>query len=95
MRMRDAQKLMEQHGGFLVHFERRAGGMLEGDYFPAHDESPIVGVEKAWKLAAQWALVDPEKFVNIYVVSAVDFVPVEGYQLRALNLYPPRVKSPS
>lgn len=85
MKMLDAKKLMEKAAGYRVHFERRNGGMLESDYFPERDEPAIVDLEDAWKLAAQWAKVDPQVYVNIYVINGFDWCPVPNYQQRRLN----------
>lgn len=89
MRMKDAKALMAQAAGYRVHFEKRERGMLCGDHFPEGDEPPIADEEDAWKLAAAFAEVDPRTYVNVYVVSALDWVPVDGFDIRKLNTYPP------
>src|SRR4051812_11984088 len=94
MRMQDAVALMRMHEGYRVHFERREPGMLASDYFPERDEPAIAEVEDAWRLAEKFAQLDPSLFVNVYVVSAYDWTPVEGYRSRLLNGYPTATAEP-
>lgn len=94
MKMLDAQRLMRAKGGYRVQFERREGGMLHSDCFPDRDEPPIIDLEDAWKLAAQWAALDPAVYVNVFVTYAVDGCPVENYTSRRLNKHPPAGWSP-
>lgn len=89
MKMVLACELMRKATGYRVHFERRGDGMLYSDHFPERDEPPIAELEDAWKLAAQFANVDPTRYVNVYVINALDGAPVDDYQLRTLNVYPP------
>lgn len=88
MKITEAREMMRKAAGYRVHFERREGGMLVSDYFPERDEPAIVDLEDAWKLAEHWATVDPEVYVNVYVVNALDWTPVAAYELRKLNQYP-------
>lgn len=89
MKLEIALRLMKglHHEGFRVHFERRGGGFLESDVFPGRDEKPLETPVEAWELAEQFAEVDPEKYVNVYVIDGRTFVP---YSARRLNVYPPR-----
>ncbi len=89
MKMSVAVDLMKRGGGYRVHFEKRGGGVLQSDYFPERDERPIWELEEAWNIAEKWAALNPELYVNVYVVSAYDWTPVENYQSRKLNVYPP------
>jgi hypothetical protein len=89
MKITEARDIMRRQCGYRVHFdEKREGGMLYSDYFPERDEPPIADLEDAWRLAEQWAAVDPSLYVNIYVTHAHDWTPVEGYTTRELNKYP-------
>ena len=93
MKMAEARQLLVAHNGFRIHFERREGGMLCSDFFPDRDEPAIVELEDAWKLAREFAAVDPSKFVNVYVIQAWDYAPVAGYLSRKLNDYPKVVEA--
>lgn len=88
MKIIEARDLMRRQGGYRVHFEKRGGGLLSSDFFPDRDEPGIVDRLDAWKLAEQWAVVDPDVYVNIYVIYAHDFTPVDGYSELRLNTYP-------
>lgn len=76
--------------GYRVHFERRHAGMLESDRFPDGDEPAIDDLEDAWRLACDFAALDPAVFVNVYVTYAYDHTPVENYQQRRFNTHPPQ-----
>lgn len=89
MRIKDAKAIMRTRAGYRVHFERRADGLMHSDYFPERDEPPIAELDDAWKLAAQWADVDPSVYVNVYVIYAHDWTPVDNYRTRRLNTHPP------
>ena len=89
MKIAEVKQLLVSHNGFRVSFERREGGMLYSDYFPERDEPTIAEIEDAWKLARDFAAIDPTKFVNVYVIQAWDFSPVADYLSRKLNAYPP------
>lgn len=88
MRMLDAKNIMRATAGYRIHFEKRDGGLLMSDYFPESDEPPIADIDDAWNVAEQWAAVDPERFVNVYVVHALDWTPVHDYGQRRLNTHP-------
>ncbi len=88
MKILEAKRLMQAAAGYRVSFEKREGGMLYSDHFPDRDEPPIVTLDDAWRLAEDWAKVDPNTYVNVYVVNALDWVPVDGYNDRKLNRYP-------
>lgn len=85
MRLAEVKERLVKATGYRVSFEKREGGMLCGDHFPERDEPPIADLEDAWKLAADWAEVDPKLYVNIYVIQAWDWCPVDGYKERVLN----------
>lgn len=87
MRMKDVLARLA-NGGYRVSFERRVPSALCGDMFPARDEEPIENKEAAWELARQWAAAASD-CVNIYVISAVTFKPVDGYERRLMNRYYP------
>ena len=79
-----------ERSGFCIHFEVREGGMLRSDYFPdvRNGEPGIERLEGAWAMAEEFAKASPrEKYVNIYVVSAVDFVPAPGVR-KKIRPYP-------
>lgn len=94
MRMKLAAGLMRRAAGYRVHFERREDGMLCSDYFPERDEPAIAELDDAWRLAGEWAKVDPTLYVNVYVVSGYDWVPVDDYLDRRLNVHPSPPKAP-
>ena len=71
--------------GFFVHFERVEGAMLASDYFPEPNEEPILTEELAWMLASEFAARTTGKCVNVYVVRALDFTPVPGYETRKIK----------
>ena len=82
MKMYDAMKIINDvPSGFMVHFEWKKGGILEGDYFPdKHAGEELIETEKeAWLLAAEFAKRTRGKIVNVYVVGR-EFVPVAGYR---------------
>jgi len=86
----DKEKLKPK--GFMVHFERREGGILHADYFPDTQagEDPIESVEKAWELAERFAkATDSDVYVNIYVIHR-DHCPVYNYENKTINRYPQR-----
>jgi len=89
MKLEDAKREIQRAGGFRVHFERRANGMLSSDYFPDRTEDGLPLIGQAWELAEQWSKVNPCDYVNIYVVHANDWTPVDGYRSKTLNKYPP------
>lgn len=78
--------------GFRVSFEHREGHMLASDFFPDRDEAPIETEKEAWQLAAWFAEKAPVNFVNIYVVNAKTFLPVDGYRERMLRRFPNKEK---
>lgn len=79
----------EKTGGFMVHFEVRERSMLSSRYFPDKHagEKLIKTEEEAWDLAHRFAKATPENYVNIYVIHGVNFVPVTGYNARAIRRY--------
>lgn len=89
VKLSDAKALIAGSAGYRVHFEKRGDGMLTSDHFPERDEPPIADLVEAWKLAEAFAKVDPERYVNVYVVSGYDWSPVENYVERRLNSYHP------
>lgn len=74
-----------QKTGYMVHFERKQGCMLTGDYFPDKHagETLIQDAEDAWSWARLFAAKMSDSICNVYVVNA-DFTPVEGYRERML-----------
>lgn len=81
MKYKDAMDIIngDQVIGFRVHFERKEGKMLRGDYFPEGREKLIETEEEAWDLARRFASKTRGECVNIYVVGS-DFRPVDGYE---------------
>lgn len=65
--------------GFRVHFEKKAGNILTGDWFP-DDGDFIESEEGAWILARQFAAKTVGKCINIYVITYPGHLPVIGYQ---------------
>lgn len=99
MKLKDAMAEIEKHEadlavrpGYRVRFQRREGGMLVSDHFPARDEEAIPSEDDAWQLAQRFAATDPDghSFVNIFVIHAHDWTPVKGYVQRELNGHPKR-----
>jgi hypothetical protein len=90
MKLAEAKRLMREAAGYRVSFERREGGLLVSDFFPDRDEPTIPSLDEAWKLATEFAAVDPSHYVNVYVIVGHDWTPVEGYQSRKLNWHPPQ-----
>lgn len=90
MKLSEAEALMVGAGGYRVSFEKREDGMLTSDYFPARDEAPIRSIHEALALAQRFAGVDPSIYVNVYVIHAHDWTPVNGYDQRILNRHPPK-----
>lgn len=70
-----------QRTGYMVHFERKEGRMLIGDYFPDKHagETLIQDLEDAWCWARLFAAKMKGSVCNVYVIGA-DFVPVAGYR---------------
>ena len=90
MKMQEAMRIMgyaPKLPGFMVHFTRVNGCMLEGDYFPdVHaGEEPIQTEEQAWQMAAQFAAKTRQRCVNIYVIHRADFTPVADYAGRQIK----------
>lgn len=77
-------------GGYRVSFQRRERNILSSDHFPERDEEPIDTEDEAWRLAREFAACDPRgaNYVNIYVIKASDWAPVDGYSARKMNEYP-------
>jgi hypothetical protein len=93
MRMSDAKAVIEgktRREGYAVSFEVWERGMLRSDHFPdLHGgESGIPTEEEAWALAASFAHAKQrDEVVNVYVIRAADFSPVEGYRSRMLKAH--------
>jgi hypothetical protein len=94
MKMSEAKEIIDGKHlrlGYCVHFEVRERGMLRSDYFPdvRAGELGLETEEEAWRMAADFARA-PQKHevVNVFVVRARDFAPVDGYAERTLNRYP-------
>ena len=85
--MLDAKAMMTKAHGYRVTFEERKDGMLCSDFFPERGEPPIAELDEAWELAEKWAKVDPDRFVNIYVINGLNWSPVPDYQRRMFNSY--------
>ena len=79
----------EKTTGFMVHFEVRERSILAARYFPDKHagEKLIKTEEEAWELAHRFAKATPENYVNIYVIRGDNFVPVVGYNARAIRRY--------
>lgn len=80
----------EKTTGFMVHFEKRNGNLLESNYFPDRHagEKLIKTEEEAWQLAERFAKATTEEsVVNIYVIRGDNFTPVSGYRARAIRYY--------
>lgn len=98
MKMAEAMAIIEKRNtrGFLVHFEKRIGGVLESEYFPdIHaGEKSIATEEQAWSLAMLFSNAAGPDYVNIYVVHGAGgngaFTPVTNYRTYMLNEYPKR-----
>jgi hypothetical protein len=86
--MKEALELIRKEAGYRVHFEKRERSILSSDFFPDRDEPSIAELADAWAMAEKWAKVNPNVYVNVYVIHADDWTPVDGYQLRRLNTYP-------
>ena len=90
MRVDEARALCAKLTGFLVSYEERKRGILESGCipWPHYDGEPPFGSEaEAWSFARFFADNAPDRFVNIYVVTA-NFRPVPGYQDQKLRAYP-------
>lgn len=95
MRLAEAERLIQEgeraaaRTGFMVHFDKREGGMLISDFFPdKHQGEPLFEFESvAWDWAKNFAAYAPACYVNIYVIGS-DFVPVIDYARRKLRQYP-------
>lgn len=70
---------------YRVSFERKERGMLVGDHFPERDELPFESQEVAWKMAESFADKMVGRVVNVHVVDAETWAPVDGYRERMLN----------
>jgi len=90
MKLSDALAPNRGPYGFVVSFEIRKRGLLEGDHFPdvRRGEGPIASEEEAWQLADKFAA-NYAQAVNIHVCESHHFVPVPGYQKRQIRPYPP------
>jgi hypothetical protein len=88
MKFQDALDFIKGNIGFRVSFEIREGGILTSDHFPERDEEPIKKEDDAWKYARQFAQVGKSRgIVNVYVIHADDWTPVDGYKEKELNYY--------
>ena len=91
MKIQDAlnkiTKRSRHKDGFLVTFERIEGCILVSDHFPdVHSfELPIQTESEAWALAEKFAGKTRGEMVNIYVIKASDFTPVDGYSERLIK----------
>jgi hypothetical protein len=93
MKFEDALTIIKEfETGFRVHFEIRERGILSTDYFPNNNEPTIKSLKLASEFAFRFArAVDPEKYVNIYVVDET-YSPVPGSKDYILNKYPDNQK---
>lgn len=73
--------------GFYVVFERVRDKILESDMFPDSQsgEQPIKTEAEAWALAQAFAARTWGKYVNIYVVHAEDFKPVQNAEFKMIR----------
>lgn len=88
MRLADAMSMMqgrEEPRGFRVNYEEIEGCILRGGFFPERDEEPFKTEAEAWTMAQRFAEAAPQRFVDIYVIGAHDFVPVDGYDAKMLR----------
>lgn len=94
MKLSEAQSIIQQDlgTGYLVSFEHRRNGFLRSDSFPdiRAGEPAIETEEAAWDLAAKFAIGNQSKYVNVYVIRACNYRPVDGYEERMFNRYPAR-----
>jgi 1,2-phenylacetyl-CoA epoxidase PaaB subunit len=92
MKMAEALACINAREGYCVTFEIRKDSCLHSDHFPdvRAGEPGIETIEAAWDLAAKFAYARRKDVVNVFVVHASDFTPIEGSLTRALNLHPAR-----
>jgi hypothetical protein len=90
MKMSEALACINAREGYCVTFEIRKDSCLHSDHFPdvREREPGIESIEAAWDLAAKFAYARRKDVVNVYVVHANDFTPVEGWDTRTLNRHP-------
>lgn len=74
--------------GFRINYEIRVGFFMVSDIVPDRDEKPFPDFETARDYAVKMAANLPPEYVNIYVIDAGTFKPVEGYKGRTLRRYP-------
>jgi len=89
MKLQEALNIIEtKENGYMIHFEKREGGILSSDYFPdKHDGEELIStLDEAWELAEKFAKGTDEFYVNIYVVDH-NFYPVEAYERSILKRY--------
>lgn len=72
--------------GYVVLFEQRDAGMLRSDQLPERDERPFDDINHAISAAKTLALLDPSKYVNVYVARALDWAPIQNGE--KYNPYP-------
>lgn len=67
--------------GYRVSYERKDGAFLIGEMWPVREQPPLYCSEaEAWDYAQRLAAPNVGHYVNLYVIHAKDFTPVEGYQ---------------
>jgi len=86
MKFDEAMKIIDNHVGYMVCFEKRIRGCLATDYFPDKHEGEelIESEEYAWELAEKFARRTKGSCVNIYVVDE-NFYPVKNYASRKIS----------
>jgi hypothetical protein len=95
MQIEEVKKILttkETDGCYLVHFEAKEGKggcILAAKYFPDPGETPFRSEQDAWNWAAAFAnTLGPAKVVNVYVVDASNWRPVDDYRKRLCNPHP-------
>jgi len=88
MKFDEAKEFIHRKSGFRISFEKREDGVLVSDYFPDGEEPGIPTEEGAWCWASKFANAGKDDgIVNVYVIHADDFVPVDSYNERKLSSY--------
>ena len=83
MKLADAKEMIRNRSGFRVSFDIRENGLLKSDHVPERYETPFSTEDEAWEFARKLSPIPG--VVNIYVIYASTWQPVEGYYSKMLN----------
>jgi len=78
MKLSEAQDIINDAHGYLVHFEHYGDGVLRSDHFPdvRNGEAPFVTSDEAIEMGEKFAKAMFGKACNFYLIRGDNFAPV-------------------